>query len=335
MASQANHTPHLLETQLSASWSPAAWCDVGVVAAVSGGADSVGLCRALVRLRSAGVGKLHVAHFNHRLRGNAADADANFVAQLAARLKLEFHLGSADVPPSAEADARAQRYAFLSATAERVGARYVVTAHTADDQAETILHRILRGTGIAGLSGMPRTRPLGAATLLRPMLAVRRELVHDYLGWLGQPIREDATNDDTQYTRNRLRHELLPELTRSYNPQVVEALLQLGSLAADANSIINERIEQLFSKSVAFPKKGRVEIRLSALTDEPASIVRELLRTVWQRQAWPQAAMTFSHWQAMAEMSSADEPRDKRVFPGGVVVERTDDFLRLQRPAGK
>jgi tRNA(Ile)-lysidine synthase len=177
-----------LEQQLVASWPPGGWNEVTVLLAVSGGADSMALLRAMDAVHAGPPGRLGVAHFNHRLRGADADADEQFVVEQCQRSGRTCHLGRREsLSPDAggdgiEAAARAARYAFLQEVAHRIGARYVVTAHTADDQAETILHHILRGTGLAGLSGIPRTRPLGeAVTLIRPMLDISHDDVLDYL----------------------------------------------------------------------------------------------------------------------------------------------------------
>ena len=140
----------------------------------------------------------------------------------------------------------------MQSTAERLGARYVVTAHTADDQAETILHRILRGTGVAGLAGMRRARPLGpAATLIRPLLDVRRAEILAYLSELQQPFQDDASNSDLGFTRNRIRHELLPRLAADYNSDVVAALLRLGQTAHDAQQHIDAAVEELLCDVVS------------------------------------------------------------------------------------
>src|SRR3569623_1408931 len=164
------------ERRLAEDWAPSDWSDLTVLVAVSGGADSVALLRGMAALRRSGPGRLIVAHFNHALRAAAAE-DERFVVELCRELGLVCEVGRSRVAERAaecgdgvEAAARHARYEFLQATADRLGARYVATAHTADDQAETILHRILRGTGLAGLSGMSRSRPLGQAVpLLRPM----------------------------------------------------------------------------------------------------------------------------------------------------------------------
>ena len=170
---------HPLETRLAEAWPPEDWQDVTVLVAVSGGADSVALLRAIVALKTAGEGRLVAAHLNHQLRPAEAEADQALVVELCRRLgvacevgRVRLDLAGPEGRDGLEAAARRARYQFLEATAARLGARFVVTAHTADDQAETILHRILRGTGIGGLSGMARARPLGPATLIRPLLAV-------------------------------------------------------------------------------------------------------------------------------------------------------------------
>ena len=172
---------HPVEQRFATAWPPIGWHDMRVLLAVSGGADSVAMLHAMARLKTTGNGRLEVAHFNHHLRGQESDADEAFVAGLAAQLGLACHvghatehLGAGDRRGSLEAAARTARYDFFRRLAEQQGARYLVTAHTADDQAETILHRIIRGTGINGLAGIHRVRVLSpAVTVMRPMLGVR------------------------------------------------------------------------------------------------------------------------------------------------------------------
>ena len=168
------------EAKLLVAWPSESWKDVTLLVAVSGGADSVALLRGLLRVQASGAGGITAAHLHHGLRGAEADADQQFVVDLCQRLGIACRVGSACGATLAagrdglEAAARQARYEFLRSAAEEAGTRYVVTAHTADDQAETILHRILRGTGVAGLEGIARTRSLGpAATVLRPLLEVR------------------------------------------------------------------------------------------------------------------------------------------------------------------
>jgi len=336
--------PHSLPIKLAEAWPTDRWRDVTVLVAVSGGADSVALLRALAELASNHPGSLVVGHFNHRLRGAESDHDEAFVVELAGQLGIACEVGRAE--PSApsgdgiEADARRQRYDFLQATAERLGARYVATAHTADDQAETILHRIVRGTGLSGLAGIRRARPLGpAVALVRPLLDVSRAEVLDYLGSLGQTFREDATNQQTQFTRNLLRHELLPLLARQYNPRVADALRRLGTLAGEAQEVIDREVQRLQECYVGALQPGRIEIDLAGLADQPPYLVRELLLSLWRKLRWPQQSMGHHEWSQLARLarSGPDEPGPGKsstplTLPGAICAEKQGEQLVLTRP---
>lgn len=323
--------------QLASAWPPADWHDLTVLVAVSGGADSVALLRALAAIRLAGPGRLVVAHFNHRLRGAESDADEQFVVELCRMLGLACEVGRAEASLAAassdgvEAAARQARYDFLQAAAERLGARYVVTAHTADDQAETILHRIVRGVGLAGLAGMPRSRSMGpAVALLRPMLGLRRADVLAYVAELRQPYCEDASNLDHGYTRNRLRHHLLPLLAEQYNPQVAEALLRLGRLAGEAQSVILAQVEALLPKCLRHEGPSRLSLDCRSLATQPRAIIRELLVVAWRGQGWGEQAMGFDHWERLAELVLT-EKATALTLPGAVQATRSGETLTLAK----
>ena len=223
--------PHPFEAAVSREWPLTQWCDVSVLVAVSGGADSVGLLRALAALHRGDRRNLVVAHFNHQLRSEESDRDQEFVQALAGRLGFACQVGtcrpsSAATRSLSEVAARQERYRFLTALADQLGARYVATGHTADDQAETILHRVIRGTGIGGLSGIPRSRRLSQlTTLIRPLRDLRRRQVLSYLEHLGQPFTNDTTNTQLAFTRNRIRLDLIPQLERDFNPRVLGGAL--------------------------------------------------------------------------------------------------------------
>ncbi|HEV3137191.1 MAG TPA: tRNA lysidine(34) synthetase TilS [Pirellulales bacterium] len=327
----------VFEQTLASSWPPERWQEEIVLLAVSGGSDSVALLRAMHALKSPGSGRLAVAHFNHHYRGHEADADERFVSDLCQRLQLGCQIGHGSAAlgtgggDGLEAAARVARYEFLQHSAERLGARYVVTAHTADDQAETVLHHVLRGTGLAGLAGMPRTRTLGpAVTLIRPMLDISRGEVRAYLALVAQDYREDLTNAEVQFTRNRIRHELLPLVKRDYSPGVVDSLLRLANLAADAQRVIDRLVAALFEQSVVVHDAQRVTIDCGALGSEDRHLVRELLLTVWRRQGWPLKSMGFVQWNSLAEMALAPQGGScKQVFPGEITAERCGEQLQL------
>jgi tRNA(Ile)-lysidine synthase len=233
-----------------------------------------------------------------------------------------------------EEAARRLRYDFLRSTAGRLGARYVVTAHTADDQAETILQRILRGTGLSGLSGIARTRTLGGAALIRPLLDFRRVEIERYLADLGQPYRQDASNFDRRFTRNRIRHELFPLLTREYNAQAVEAILRLGRLAGEVQTVVDGVVEELFERKVRVESRTAVRIELAGLETAASYLLRELLMLVWRRQEWPLQAMGFAEWSLLEKMlqrsfSLLSKNGEKQIFPGNIQVETVRGEMKL------
>ncbi len=326
-----------LESSLSEAWPPCQWANVTVVVAVSGGADSVALLRAMAALKTGGEGRLWAAHLNHRLRSDA-ETDERFVVELCGRLGVPCEVGRLDAGRLAgragegiEAAARKARYRFLEAAAGRLGARFVATAHTADDQAETILHRIVRGTGIRGLAGMARARRLGHATLVRPVLGVRRAELQAYLDAIGQPYCHDPSNLDRRFTRNRIRLGLLPQLQAGYNPAAVEALPAAGDAGRPGH-----RGRGRTGRRVVRPLRGRQGRWRGGdcaepLAAEPPYLVRELLMAVWRRQGWPMQAMGMAKWDELAGLAVGAKPSARRDFPGGVTVEVAEGTMRLRR----
>jgi tRNA(Ile)-lysidine synthase len=211
-----------------AAWRPA--LPAKILVGVSGGADSLALLDALVRLGW----RPHVCHLNHRWRGAASEADAAFVRQLARQRGLPVTIATLRrrnpaVPPT-EAAGREARLAFFERVARKTGISTLVLAHTADDQAETVLMRLIRGAGPTGLAGIAAERRLGKLRVVRPLLEVTRAEVLQYLAAHGLKWREDATNRDRRYLRNRIRQELLPLLERDYNPGIRDVLRRTAEI---------------------------------------------------------------------------------------------------------
>lgn len=323
------------EEQVAEAWPVSNWQRLPVLVAVSGGADSVALLRGMIALAGSARSGLVAAHFNHQLRADS-NRDAEFVSELCQEYQVRCELGVAvqdlDVEQagSIEEAARDARYEFLTNVALEMGARYVVTAHTADDQAETILHRILRGTGIRGLSGIPASRQLvEGITLTRPLLGFRRREILTYLEELGQPFRDDSSNLDSRYTRNRIRNELLPELREDYNPQVDESLRRLGVLADEMNDYLESVASELLARSTQLsPDVALVD--LDELVDVAPLIVRTMLRNIWRSQEWAEQDMTFERWQELEKLARPFSTTDAPVaitLPAAIHVRR--DGTRL------
>ena len=232
-----------------------------LVVAVSGGPDSVALLRALVELAQKDfAATLLVAHLNHGLRGPAADADQRFVEDLARHLDLECQTSRADVPAEAaargigiEEAARDARRRFLIEVARKHRVRKVALAHQADDRVETVLFRILRGTGVEGLAALAPRVPLApeeGIEIIRPLIRVTRSDCLAYLAAIGQEYREDETNRSDAHTRNRLRNELLPLLAASFNERVDEAILRLSDQAAEAGEVLADALDATWRQIV-------------------------------------------------------------------------------------
>lgn len=333
---------------VNGAWPVKSWADLHVVLGVSGGPDSVALLRATLALKEAagGAGRVYVAHLNHQLRGTESDTDEAWMVQLCHRLNVSLELGKRDVAAiaaqrriSLELAARTARYEFLRETAERLGARFVAVGHTADDQVETVLHRIVRGTGLAGLAGMAVARPLSSSvTLVRPLLGVRRVDVLEYLSSLGQEFRTDVSNTDRRWTRNRLRHELLPLLREHYNANVDAALLRLATQAREAQAVVGDIAARLVNECVVleYPPEtpevaSGVRIECGTLGKQQPLVIREVCKCAWTRANWPQQAMGFDQWQQLAGMVLGDAHSPSVVLPDHTCVRRQGLFLILQK----
>lgn len=337
--------PHPFLSRLAADWPPSRWAEVTVLIAVSGGADSVALLRGLVALKTTGAGRLVVGHYNHRWRQAASEADEQFVRELADRLGLTVLVERAEAPvrpPDAaqahypsESSARQARYAFLARAAHRVGARYVALGHTADDQIETVLHHLFRGTGLAGLAGMPRTRPLDeATTVIRPMLNIWRTELLDYLRLCGQPFREDATNRELSFRRNWLRHQLLPQVEQQFGPQVRPAILRLAQIARQTEQYLRQQAEAWLAQAAQAVPGG---VYLRGAADLPPVLVQTAFSLLWKQQGWPRQELTYDKWNLLLAMlvRPGGEQPPACDLPGGVHVQRVGDGLRLTRAADR
>ena len=292
-----------------------------LLVACSGGADSV----ALLRLLCAVNGSRHwgftliVGHVDHGLRGRASTGDAAFVRRLAASLQLPYksralHLRKGPSGRVGEAAARAGRLAALVAMARAARCDAIVTAHHADDQAETVLMRILRGAALHGLGGIPASSLLGAR-FVRPLLVFTREELRDYLKEIGQPFREDASNATTDYLRNRIRHDVLPALAQ-LQPQVRSSLVRLAGHAQASQELLENIVAALALRCHVRGQPPRITLDRAALRAEPAIVVGELFRQIMERL---DATAASSERLAAAVQIATSEHGAKSVELGGAL----------------
>ena len=317
---------------------PAAGECVGV--AVSGGSDSVALLRLLAELGSEMGLRLAVVHFNHQLRGADSDTDEGFVAALAAELGLPFFAGREDVAGVArehgwnlEDAARRLRYAFFESLVEAGQVQRIAVGHTADDQAETVLARLVRGTGPAGLSAIYPVK----GHVVRPLLEVRRQELRDYLRRAGQSWREDASNEDTSRLRARLRHDVLPILERDLQPAIVEHLGRLARMAREDEAFwtgfVAHRLGELLRRDgerrgircpdllAPLPWTG------AALPDEARfALTRRIVRGIVQELEGDCRQLTSLHVEQVLRLATTHSS-GRRIDLPGIVAERSFDWL--------
>jgi len=317
---------------------------VGV--AVSGGADSVALLHLLLELRKEIGAVLSVVHFNHRLREADSDDDERFVADLAQRHKLELHRGSGEVSTyaaekhlSLETAAREMRYQYFRELLREGRLNRIATGHTLDDQAETVLLKIIRGAGGRGLAGIYPKLPAGSSQLsalssqqisiIRPLLGTRRVDLEAYLRSLGQTWCEDKSNRDLRHMRNRVRHGILPRLERNCNPAVREALAETAEIARAE--------EQYWEKEVArvFPLVWQADgvhgiLKISPLTTLPLALQRRIIRAATECLG---LRLDFRHVEKILAQSA--NRIATTALPGGWSVHLESETLRFAPDRGK
>ena len=294
-----------------------------VLVAVSGGADSVALLHLLLGLAPTWRLRLHALHVDHGLRAESA-ADAELVQALCARLGVPVDVATVAVDRrgSLEASARAARYAALEACAARLGADRIAVGHTADDQAETVLMRLLQGAGVRGLAGIPPVR----GRIVRPLIELRRPELEAELRRAGLSWVDDATNRDPKFLRNRIRHELLPLLADSFNPEVAPSLARLASLARETVSALDRTAGAELERLAVWSDRAAT-LRLAALRALPGPIAAEVLRRAAARLGSRAPLRAWAH-RGLSRVLAAPAPR--RPFRiGGVTIDVSGALARL------
>ncbi len=288
-------------------WPVRRWSGHVMILAVSGGPDSVLLLRvihALIQRNAMSPSQIQVAHFNHQLRENAM-GDAQFVQNLAQWAGFDFHGGEGRTDAADEASLRDQRYAFLQKVADNTGARYVLLGHNQDDQVETVLFRMARGTGISGLKGIPKVRKLNhGVTVVRPLLSTSRSEIEDALQELGQLSRMDESNSESVYKRNFLRNEIVPKL-RGVFPGLDKSLVRLAKHADRVADFLNVAAVPLMD---AFQFHScELQIESGILLHHHPALVSHALVNSWTDANWPKQGMNQSHWNHLVELILSDD----------------------------
>jgi tRNA(Ile)-lysidine synthase len=316
-----------------------------VALAVSGGADSVALLRVLLQLREELGVVLSVAHFHHGIRGAEADADRQFVADLAVQFGLELHSGSGDAPAyaaehglSLETAARELRHRWFGTLLSQGKADKIATAHTLDDQAETVLMRMIRGSGARGLAGISSRH--NEKGLIRPFLRTRRADIETYLRSLNQSWREDSSNKDLAHTRNRIRAQVLPSLERDFNPAIRQTLADLAEVARAEAEFWDREVAAILPRVLRPGKPSRSgrsssgnasatwALDLAAMQSLPLAMQRQLLHRIAGKIG---TCFEFKHIEELVKLAGEPKRGLRLALPGGFVASCTFRELQFSR----
>lgn len=306
-----------------------------VVLGVSGGPDSVALTHILFQLRQQMKITLHVAHLNHMFRGEESCADAEHVAALAASLDIPATIESVDVPAymkehglSAQVAARTVRYDFYRRVIRNTGAQKVALGHHADDQAETVLMKLIRGAGPGGLKGI---LPVREGFYIRPLLEVRRRQIEEYCLEHGLSYRIDSSNLKPVYTRNRVRMELIPLLEEKYNPAIVVSLNRLAGIIREEDQFLDDAVARARPGVIESSGPGLIKLSLAGLAALPVALQRRLLRDVYSELSGGSGSPDFEHVDSVLEFVASDSGPGKITWPGGISLVKRYGRLEVAK----
>jgi len=310
-----------------------------VLAAVSGGADSVCLLKTLVDIRRQLGIEVIVGNLDHGLRGVESKRDSDFVKDLSGKLTLKcvhkkVNLRSTrEKGRSQEEQARWQRYAFLVRAAAANDCNVIATGHTMDDQAETVLMRIICGASSAGIAGIPPIRYEKGMKIIRPLIRVPRQDILAYLKGEGLEYVVDSSNLDTKFLRNSVRREVLPFLEK-YNPRLKRSLVNLSDSLREDLSFINAEKEKKVKK-ITNKKAGTVAVKIKDIILQSKAIRREIFKELFIKAGGNVKKLTYRHWMDMDYFLKAAEKNKSLDFPGSVrVTRRKDEVVFAKRTGG-
>ena len=302
-----------------------------VIVGVSGGPDSMALLYALNQIKRNYDLELKIAHLNHGFRGEEAKREAQFVEDIAQKLELPCEVKTVDVPAykrknslSSQEAARVIRYQFLENVREHFQAKKIALGHNADDQAETLMMWLLRGSGLRGLSGIP---PVREGVIIRPLIETTREEIEAFLKERGIPFVVDSSNQQIHYLRNRLRHELFPLLRENYNPQLVKNLVQTASILRTEDECLEAIARDSLKKIIVSEERGSVIVDIKSFLALPLAIQLRCLRSALGQVKGDLRRISSTHLYDIIKVVSNDEPNKVLKLPEGIRVEKSYHYL--------
>lgn len=307
-----------------------------VLVGLSGGPDSVALVHLLNILKDEYPLVVYIAHLDHKIRAGESKADRKFCEELTRNLKLKIYCEERDIPKivketgkSSEEVARIERYNFFKETAGRLGIRKIAVGHTSDDQVETVLLRMLRGSGMLGLGGMSPIKEIKGFTVIRPLIEVSRKDIERFIKERKMKYRVDSSNEETVFTRNRVRHELLPLLEKRFNPNIKEVIANMAENLRTENSFLEKFSKRKF-KSVATLKNGYITINLERFKRQAEAVKKRILRHALETLKGDLRRFSYQHWKEMEDLIKARPTNSVVDLPCGINIRKDKENLILR-----
>jgi len=308
-----------------------------ILVGLSGGPDSVVLLQCLAALRKEYSLDLHIAHLDHKFRGEESAKDRRFCEGLAKGMRLEITCEEIDVPRiarqkgiSPEEAARFERYDFFKRLCRRKNIKKLAVGHTRDDQAETVLMRAIRGSGMAGLGGMLAIKDMKGLTIIRPFIEISRHEIEVFIKDNGLKFRHDSSNDKMVFTRNRIRHELIPHLERDFNPNIKEVLVNMAENLRAENEFVEKFAKRKF-RATSKIRQDEIAIDIKRFKRQPEAIRKRILRSALECLKGNLRRFTYQHWKEMEELIEKRPGNSIVDLPGGINVVKNKTTLLIQK----
>jgi tRNA(Ile)-lysidine synthase len=308
-----------------------------VLVGLSGGPDSVVLLYTLYALKKEYLLDIHIAHMDHKFRGEESKADAEFCEELAESLKLDISLGEADVPRiasekgiSAEEAARQERYDFFRRVILKKNIKKLAVGHNKDDQAETVLMRAIRGSGMTGLGGMSPVRNMRDFTVVRPLIEVSRKEIEQFIKENNLKFRHDSSNDKVIFTRNKVRHELMPRLEKDFNPNIKEVLVNMAENLREENDFLEKFAKRKFRSMSKKSAAGEIKIDIKKFKRQSGAIKKRIVRSALEELKGNLRRFTYQHWKEVEDLINGRPTNSVVDLPGGIEVLKNKNTLLMR-----
>ena len=305
---------------------------------VSGGPDSVALLYLLMKLKDDYKLRLYVVHLNHMLREKESDEDAEYVRKLAEKLKLPIFIKKKDVGKFAKANklsleeaARIQRYGFYKQIADKLSIRKIALGHNGDDNAETVLMRLLRGSGEQGLTGIYPVRHIGELKVIRPLLNIHRKEIETFLKEKKINTHTDSSNFDNKFLRNKVRLELIPLLEKNYNQNIKQVLINTADILKEDNEYLEKITEKFYNETDLNKNAKNIYLSIDKIRDFPLAIQRRIIRYGIKKLTGNLRQITYQHLNEIFKLLRGNLAYGQIDLPNGLVVERLRKELVIRK----